>query len=121
MTTRQKGRPRTRRFAGSSSLLLALLVSSLAPGQAAACCNPATTVKVAVCGSACCTDSSVCAPRTLETAAAVTGVFQNIRNALLGPSIRTVILAPEKGPLTRATCPLQTSARPSLRDIPLLV
>ena len=121
MTTRQKDLPRTRRLAGSSGLLLALLVSSLAPGRAAACCNPATTVEAAACGSACCTDSSVCAPRTLETAAAATGVFPNARPALMDSPIRTVIPAAQMCPLTRATCPLQASARSPLRDIPLLV
>ena len=121
MTTRQKDRPRTRRFAGSSGLLLALLVSSLAPGRAAACCNPETTVEAAACGSACCTYSSVCAPRTLETAAAATGVFPNSRPALVEPPIRTVIPAAQMCPLTRATWTLQAFARPHLRDTPLLV
>lgn len=121
MTTRQKDRPRTRRLAGGSGLLLALLVFSLAPVRAAACCNPATTVETTACGSACCPDSTVCAPRTLETAAAVTGVSQNARPALVESSIRTMIPAAQMCPLTRATCPLQASARPYLRDIPLLV
>lgn len=121
MTTRQKDRPRTRRLAGSLSLLLALLVSSLAPVPAAACCNPVTAAEVAVCGSACCTDSSVCAPRTLETAAVATGVPLSPRPALVESSIRTVIPGAGKGPLAPATGQLQASARPSLRDIPLLV
>jgi hypothetical protein len=121
MTTRQKDRPRTRRLAGSSGLLLALLVCSLAPGRAAACCNPATTAEAAICGSACCVDSSVCAPRTLETAAAATGISQKACPTLLESPIRMVIPAAQMRPLTRAACPLQASARPPLRDIPLLV
>lgn len=124
MTTRQTRRenqPRTRRFAGSLGLLLALLVSSFAPLQAAPCCDPATTVEFAACGSACCEDSSVCAPRTLEAAVATTSVSQNARLALLESSIGTVVPAAAKGTLALTTCAFQASARPPLRDTPLLV
>lgn len=110
-----------RQLAGRLPLLLALLVSSsLAPVPAAACCNPATTVEAAACGSACCTDSRVCAVRTVETAAAATGIFESPRPALAELAACTVVPAGKMTPAQVAFL-VKASPRPPLRDLPLLV